>query len=66
MNLIKLTQINKFSEIEIIQNSLVVFDIDDTLIKFDGIDFKWWKNKFNKYYKLTKDYDLADKLSFMD
>lgn len=58
--------INSFNQIEIIPNSLVVFDIDETLIKFDGIDFKWWKNKFNKYYKMTHNNNLADKLANQD
>jgi len=55
--------IKKFNEINIIPNSLVVFDIDETLIKFEGIDFKWWKNKFNKYYKMVRDYNIAEELA---
>lgn len=56
-------EITQFSEIEIIENGLYVFDIDETLIKFDGIDYKWWKNKFNKYYKMTMDHGLSECLS---
>lgn len=58
--------INKFNQINIIPNSLVMIDIDDTLIKFDGIDHKWWENKFNKYFKMTKNNDLADFLAHND
>ncbi len=58
--------ISKFEQITIIPSSLVVFDIDETLLKFDGIDQKWWRNKFNKYYTLTKNYDLADSMSHSD
>lgn len=61
MNIIK-----KFNQIDIIPNSLVVFDIDETLIKFDGVDYKWWKNKFNKYFKMTNNSDLADYLANKD
>lgn len=60
------TTITKFEQITIIPSSLVVFDIDETLLKFDGIDQKWWRNKFNKYYTLTKNYDLADSMSHSD
>ncbi len=55
MNLIK-----KFNQIQIIPGSLVVFDIDDTLIKFDGIDLKWWKNKVKKYMVMTRNEQLAE------
>lgn len=61
-----ITNITKFEQITIVPNSLVVFDIDETLLKFDGIDMKWWKNKFNKYYKLTQNYDLAENMSHSD
>ena len=58
--------IKKFNEIEIIPNSLVVLDIDETILKFDGIDMKWWKNKFNKNYIVSRDYKIADKLTYYD
>ena len=28
--------------------------------------FDWWNNKFNKYYKLTNNYDLTDMMSNQD
>ena len=59
-------RISKFEEIDIIPNSFVILDIDETLIKFDGIDIKWWKSKFNRFYKQTRDCDLSDKLAFME
>lgn len=58
--------ITKFEQITIIPFSLVVFDIDETLLKFDGIDVKWWRNKFNKYYRLTLNRDLAESMSHSD
>ena len=58
-----LTQITKFNQIDIIPNSLIVLDIDETIIKFDNINKKWWRNTFDKYYSLTQDYDNADNLS---
>ncbi len=61
-----ITQINSFDQIEIIPNSLVVFDIDDTLIKFDGIDLKWWKNKVKRYMVRTRDEKLAESMANAD
>jgi hypothetical protein len=58
--------ISKFHQIKIIPKSLVVLDIDETIIKFQDVDKKWWKNKFNKYYRLCKDYDLADRMAHKD
>lgn len=64
--MVEIIQIKKFEQVNLIPNSLVVIDIDDTLIKYDGIDFAWWKNKFNKYYSITKDFGLADTLANQD
>jgi hypothetical protein len=61
-----ITNITRFNQIEIIPSSLIVFDIDETLIKFDGIDTRWWKSKFNKYYKQTQNYDLSEYLSHQE
>jgi hypothetical protein len=61
-----INQISKFAQVKLIPSALIVIDIDDTLIKYDGIDFAWWKNKFNKYYSITKDYDLSDNLANQD
>lgn len=58
-----LKQIKKFNEIKLISNSLIVLDIDETIIKFDNINKKWWSNTFDKHYSITKDYDHADNLS---
>ncbi len=58
--------INKYSDIKIIENSLIVFDIDDTIIKFDLIDKEWWKNKFNYYFNLCKNNEEADNLVLKD
>jgi len=63
---INMIKIKKFNEINVIPNSLIVFDIDDTLIKFDGIDQKWWINKINKHFKITQNDDFADYLAHKD
>lgn len=57
MNLIN---ISTFDDIKIKQKTLVICDIDETILKFDIITPKWWKDTFNFYYQKTKKYDLAD------
>jgi len=52
--------INTFSNINISQNTLILCDIDDTILKFDNINQIWWKNRFNYYYSLSNNYDDAD------
>lgn len=59
-NVCKLKEINDYSQIKIIPNSLIVFDIDETIIKFPELGKNWWKNKFNHYYAIYNDYDKAD------
>lgn len=55
--------IRNFNQINIIPNSLVVLDVDETLIRYDGIDYRWWKSKFNRFYKETNNCELAEFLS---
>ncbi len=56
-------RINSFSQIKINPKSLVVLDIDDTILNFPIIKKGWWKNTFNKYYEIHRDYDKADELA---
>jgi hypothetical protein len=41
-----------------------VIDFDETIIKFDKINKFWWKNTFEKYYKIYNNYDLADSSTY--
>jgi len=45
---------------------LIIFDIDETILKYKNIDKKWWQNKFMYYYELTNSYELANELSMKD
>ncbi len=56
-------EINSYNQIQIDSDSFVIFDIDETLIYFDNINPKWWKDTYDKYYALYADYDKADSLS---
>jgi len=42
------TKISSFDKIKILENTLYVFDIDETLMVYDGIDRKWWKKNISK------------------
>jgi 2-hydroxy-3-keto-5-methylthiopentenyl-1-phosphate phosphatase len=56
------TPIKSFTQIIVIPNSLVVLDIDETVIKYDSINQKWWRTNFDALYDDHKDHDKADKL----
>ncbi len=58
--------VQSFTQINISDNYLVVLDLDETIIKYEGICKQWWKDKFEHYYKIHKDYDLVDSLSSRD
>lgn len=47
--------ITKFSEMIILNNSLYVFDIDETFMVFKNITDKWWAKKINEYLKYYGD-----------
>jgi hypothetical protein len=55
----KYVKISNFDDIKLIdENTLYVFDIDETLMVYDGIDRKWWKKKMvenNENESLTID-----------
>ena len=55
--------INDYTQIRLIKNSLIIFDIDDTIIKFPELGKNWWKTTFDNYYKLHQNFDKADILT---
>lgn len=54
--------VSTFNDIIIVKNSLVICDIDETLLYYEGIDKTWWSETFYRYYQIHKDYDKADQL----
>ncbi len=58
--------INSFRKINLKPKSLVVLDIDETILGFPTIPKNWWKNVFDNYYLLTNNFDTAEKLALKD
>lgn len=42
-------------------DTLVVLDIDETVIEYPGVNKEYWYNLFGCHYHILKDYDLAEK-----
>jgi hypothetical protein len=56
----KMIEINSYKEIDIIPISLIVFDIDDTLIKFNELGKTWWDAEMIKNKALNRgDFEKA-------
>jgi hypothetical protein len=55
-----------FDNIAIPENSLVLCDIDETVIVFENIDSDWWKRRFEFHYEKNNDYVQADEKSLID
>ena len=51
-------QIDTFEKISIESKTLVLSDIDETILFYDGIDQEWWKKKID-YYLNVKKYDSS-------
>lgn len=56
-------QINSFNQIPITENSLVVLDIDETIMAFPFITKSWWRETFEKYFAETNNKSQADNLT---
>jgi len=65
-SLIPYILISTFDSVVIHNNTLVLCDIDETVIHFKSINKQWWSNKFDEYYSQSHDYDLADIKVFED
>lgn len=57
------TEITTFFDVVIKEKSLIMIDIDDTILKYEHLDKTWWKNTFNKHYDETANYDESDRLT---
>jgi hypothetical protein len=57
--------INSYSAITLVARSLVVFDIDDTLVNFPQYDMNWWNAKKAMYEKIMNKED-ADRATLYE
>jgi len=51
--------INSFNNIKIVENSLIICDIDETLLHFKNWDSNFWINNYNHYLKIYNDKEKA-------
>jgi hypothetical protein len=51
-----MTLIKNYDEIKLIKNALLILDIDETILRFEGITYDWFNN-IEKEWKLTNDID---------
>jgi len=59
--------VNSFKFINIIDNSLIVIDIDNTIFKNKVLfDKLWWKLKYEQYYNISHDHNLANNFVFQN
>jgi predicted secreted acid phosphatase len=57
--------IQNYDEIIINQPTLVVLDIDDTILKFDTLHKNWWKNTLDNYKTIYDEFE-SNKRTFDD
>tara|TARA_B100000963_G_C22597321_1_gene658500 strand:+ start:1006 stop:1527 length:522 start_codon:yes stop_codon:yes gene_type:complete len=55
------TSINDFN-IPIYNNTLVICDIDETIMKFKGVTQKWWDDKYDSYNNLDNKNKICMKI----
>lgn len=65
MTLRILRVINSYSAITLVARSLVVFDIDDTVINFPDYDINWWAAK-KSIYERSMTIEEADRATLHD
>jgi len=56
-----MTTVKSFKDIPVERNTLVLCDIDDTVIVFEKLGKKWWREQFEDYYERNGDYDFSEK-----
>ena len=56
-------QVNSFYQIPVTENTLVVLDIDETIMAFPNITKTWWRETYEKYFDSTGDKTTADNLT---
>ncbi len=58
--------ITSFNQVSILPNTLVICDIDETILRYESINSKWWKNRINNYVQQSYSYEMSDKMALND
>ena len=58
--------INNYDEIKIIPKSLIIFDIDETILILPKIDYGWWHKQFDYYVTIYNDNTKATDMTILD
>jgi hypothetical protein len=60
------TTVSTFKDIPIKRNTLVLCDIDDTVIVFEKLGKKWWRERFDDYYERNGDYEFSEQATLKE
>lgn len=55
-----------FKDIPIKRNTLVLCDIDDTVIVFEQLGKKWWRERFDYYYARNGDFEFSEQATLKE
>jgi hypothetical protein len=58
--------INSFRQVKIIPKTLVLCDIDETVLKYNGINAKWWMGRIAHHYNLSNNMLKADRDTYLE
>lgn len=61
---INIYNISNYDEIILRENSLLIFDIDETIFKFKNIDYQWWIDNIEIYTNLGYNYEDANDIVY--
>lgn len=60
----KYLSITSFFEVQLKSNSLLVLDIDETVMSYPQFNSNWWKAIYLKHYQAVQDCDEANRLTY--
>jgi uncharacterized HAD superfamily protein len=62
----KINNINSFQNISITENTLIFCDIDETILKYEIINHKWWKDKLEYYYNIHNNHNISNQCAYLE
>lgn len=55
-----ISEITSFSQVVLAEKSILIFDIDETVLKYDQINQSWWNTKIKHFYEIYEDQHVAN------